>query len=187
MIPGTFTRRNFAARLVGFLSGLGIIENAFGYPVIPSPKSAAVQEISHTAESIHHELVFQASCQRVYEALTDAKQFTKVTNFSSVKETAPAEISGEVGGAFTCFGGYIVGRHVELVPSRRIVQAWRVAAWAPGVYSIAKFELSEQNSVTRLVFDHTGFPAGKAEHLADGWKANYWEPMRKYLASANGA
>lgn len=187
MIPGLFTRRDFAARLVGLLPGLSIIENAFGCTEVPSPESAADKEISHTAESIHQEVVFQASCRRVYEALTDAKQFTKVTNFSPVKETAPAEISGEVGGAFACFGGHIVGRHVELVPSRRIVQAWRVVTWDPGVYSIAKFEISEENSMTRLVFDHTGFPTGKAEHLADGWKTNYWEPMHKYLASANGA
>ena len=102
-------------------------------------------------------------------------------------KAAPAEISGEVGGAFTCFGGHIVGRHVELVPNQRIVQAWRVVTWDAGVYSIAKFEFNEQGSATRLVFDHRGFPTGKAEHLADGWKANYWEPMRKYLASANSA
>jgi hypothetical protein len=29
----------------------------------------------------------------------------------------PTEISREVGGAFTLFGGYIIGRHVELVPN----------------------------------------------------------------------
>ena len=97
-------------------------------------------------------------------------------------KAAPAEISRDVGGAFTCFGGHIVGRHVELVPNERIVQAWRVVTWDPGVYSIAKFELKEQGSKTRLMFDHTGFPHGKAEHLADGWKQNYWEPLRKYLA-----
>ncbi|HWZ52030.1 MAG TPA: SRPBCC domain-containing protein, partial [Granulicella sp.] len=60
-----------------------------------------------------------------------------------------------------------------------------VATWEPGVYSIAKFELREQGSATRLVFDHTGFPNGKAEHLAEGWKANYWEPLHKYLASSS--
>ena len=61
-----------------------------------------------------------------------------------------------------------MGRHVELVPNERIVQAWRVVTWDPGVYSIAKFELKEQGSETRLVFDHTGFPNAKAEHLSAG-------------------
>jgi len=35
---------------------------------------------------------------------------------------------------------------------------------------------------TKIIFDHTGFPQGKGEHLADGWKANYWEPLEKYLS-----
>jgi uncharacterized protein YndB with AHSA1/START domain len=73
---------------------------------------------------------------------------------------------------------------VELVPNERIVQAWRVSDWNPGVYSIAKFELKEEVAGTRIVFDHTGFPngaAGAAETLASGWKEHYWEPLEKYL------
>jgi activator of HSP90 ATPase len=70
-------------------------------------------------------------------------------------------MSREVGGAFSIFRGHILGRHIELVPNERIVQAWRVANWNPGVYSIAKFELVEQGSGTKIVFDHTGFPSGK--------------------------
>jgi activator of HSP90 ATPase len=93
------------------------------------------------------------------------------------------EISQQVGGAFTLFGGHIVGRHIELMPNQRIVQAWRVVDWNPGVYSIVKFELAEQGSGAKIVFDHTGFPEGKGQHLAAGWTANYWEPLQKYLAS----
>jgi activator of HSP90 ATPase len=57
-----------------------------------------------------------------------------------------------------------------------------VVYWDPGVYSIAKFELVQQGSGTKITFDHTGFPQGQAEHLAAGWKANYWEPLEKLLA-----
>jgi uncharacterized protein YndB with AHSA1/START domain len=145
------------------------------------------EEISRTAESIHQEPVFKASRKRVYESLTDAKKFDKVIQLSGVMESMPpggkpTEISSEVGGAFALFGGYITGRHIELVPNERIVQAWRAGSWAPGVYSIAKFELTEQGTGTRLVFDHTGFPKGTGEHLAPGWKAHYWEPLAKSLA-----
>jgi len=94
----------------------------------------------------------------------------------------PAVISHEPGSAFSLFGDYIVGRQIELVPNQRIVQAWRVASWSPGVFSLARFELQDQGSATKLVFDHIGFPAGTAEHLAAGWHANYWEPLQKFLA-----
>jgi activator of HSP90 ATPase len=68
------------------------------------------------------------------------------------------------------------------VSNERIVQAWRAGSWSPGIYSIARFELTEQGTGTKIVFDHTGFPQGTAEHLAEGWKVNYWEPLEKYLA-----
>ena len=148
----------------------------------------AQEEVSHTAEAIHQEPVFKASRKRVYEALTDAKQFDKVIQMSGavktgmVKAPNPAEISREAGGAFALFGGYIFGRQLELVPNERIVQAWRVGSWEPGIFSVARFELVEQGSGTKIVFDHMAFPKGDGEHLAAGWKMNYWEPMEKFLA-----
>jgi activator of HSP90 ATPase len=162
---------------------------AFGGLALGSTEAWAGAEdgISHTADSIHQRAVFTAGRKRVYEALTDAKQFDKVIQLSGVMQSMhlpdkPAEISREVGGAFTLFGGYITGRHVELVPNVRIVQAWRTGGWAPGVYSIAKFEFVEHGSGSKIVFDHTGFPKGEAEVLASGWKAHYWEPLEKLLA-----
>ena len=143
--------------------------------------------ISHACAAIHQEVVFKASPKRVYEALVDAKQFSKVIAFSAaVKSGAklgnkPTEISREAGGAFTLYGGYITGRQIELAANERIVQAWRTGGWDPGIYSIARFELTEHGPDTKLLFDHTGFPESLAEHLATGWKINYWEPLRKYL------
>ena len=124
---------------------------------------------------IHQEIVFAASAKRLYEALTDSAQFSRLSG------GAPARMSAEAGGVFSCFGGMIEGRNIELVPARRIVQAWRVAAWIPGVYSIARFEFDERGPQTRLVFDHAGFPEDQGEHLAAGWRTNYWEPLRKFL------
>lgn len=147
----------------------------------------ADDEISHTCAAIHQEMVFKASRKRVYEALTETKQFDKVVRLSEAMKggmppgAASTEIGREAGGAFTIFGGYIVGRIIELVPNERIVQAWRTGSWELGVYSIAKFALVEQGAGTKIVFDHTGFPKDEAEHLASGWKANYWEPLEKYL------
>jgi hypothetical protein len=104
---------------------------AFGGLALGSTVAWARAEdgISYTAASIHQEPVFTASPKRVYEALTDAKQFTRVIQLSGALQAMhlpdkPAEISREEGGAFALFGGYITGRHVELVPDVRIVQAW---------------------------------------------------------------
>jgi activator of HSP90 ATPase len=130
---------------------------------------------------IHQEIVFKASAERIYDALLDSRQFSAFTG------GAPAEISRDAGGAFSCFGGVITGRNVELWPNSRIVQAWRVGNWPDGVYSIVKFELQEQGSETRLVMDHAGFPEEmrahlNGEHPDGGWHRQYWEPLKKYLA-----
>jgi len=151
---------------------------------------AAVEEgISRAEEAIHQEPVFKASRKHVYEALTDASQFAKVVELSAAMKSggmktgaAPVTISREAGGAFAAFGGYISGRQIELVPNERIVQVWRAGSWDPGSYSIAKFVLVEQGAETKIKFDHTGFPKGQAEHLAEGWRINYWEPLAKFLA-----
>ncbi|MBI1848941.1 MAG: SRPBCC domain-containing protein [Planctomycetes bacterium] len=182
-------RREFAVRLASIFSGLGVAGTVFGSTATPALAAlVSGDEISHTAEAIHHEVVFKANRKRIYEALTDTAQFDKVVKLSAAAKSGmklgskPTEIAREVGGAFSLFGGYISGRHVELVPNERIVQAWRTGSWDPGLYSIARFELKDQDSGTKLVFDHVGFPVGQAEHLADGWKTNYWEPLEKSLA-----
>lgn len=178
-----FSRRELSARLASFFPAIGLAGVALRFSGGASHQSASrgSEEISHTAETIHQEVFFKVSPKRVYEALTDAGQFTKVTKFSTVKNAPPAEINRDVGGAFTCFGGVISGRHVELTPNVRVVQAWRDADWGAGVYSIAKFELQAQGDGTKIVFDHTGFPNGEGKDLAAGWKANYWEPLTKYF------
>lgn len=170
---------------------LTYVAGAFGSFTLHSldARAAPAQEIVRNAEAIHQEPVFKASPQRVYQALTDPRQFDRVVQIIAAKEPrislakSPTRISREVGGAFSLFGGIIVGRHVEMVPNQRLVQAWRVAYWAPGIYSIAKFELLEQGSETKIIFDHTGFPQGRAQDLASGWKAHYWEPLAQFLSS----
>jgi activator of HSP90 ATPase len=174
------TRRQMIAGVSAALGSLGLA----------SPKAFAqgAQEISHSEDAIHQEPVFKANRRRVYEALTDAKQFQKVTLLSAAvqsgmaKGNIPAEITAEPGGPFKFFNGFIVGRNLELVPNERIVQAWRVAYWLAGAWSLAKFVLVEQGSDTKLVFDHTGFPKGDADHLLEGWNGNYWQPLTKFLA-----
>ena len=174
------TRRQILLAATAALAGLGI--GSIG------ALARTEDGVSRTSESIHQEPVFKANPKRVYEVLTNETQFEKVTKLSAAMQSGmalgskPTQISGEAGGPFILFGGHIVGRHIELVPNERLVQAWRVVDWNPGVYSIVKFDLTEQGSGTKLVFDHTGFPEGTGQHLAEGWKANYWEPLKKYLA-----
>jgi activator of HSP90 ATPase len=130
--------------------------------------------LNATRTALHQDVVLKATPQRLYEILLDAKLFAAFSG-------APAEIEPKAGGAFTLFGGLIVGRTVELIPGQRIVQAWRPTHWDPGVYSSVRFELKPQGNETAVALDHTGFPEGAFDDLSAGWKSFYWDRLTKFL------
>jgi activator of HSP90 ATPase len=180
------SRREFAGQLASYVSGLGIAGTMFASRG-GAQGTRADEEISRTAESIHQEVMFKASRQRVYEVLTDGAAFERVVKASDAMKggmppgAKPAAISHEAGGVFSLFAGLIVGRNIEMIPNQRLVQAWRAEDWKPGHYSIVRFELSDAGSGTKLVFDHAGFPTGEATHLLEGWNGNYWRPIVNVL------
>jgi len=169
------------------LAGAAMAVGAFVVGPIDA-RAGADDAVSHSAESIHQEIIFKASKKRIYDALTDAKQFEQVVHLSDAMKSRmppnapPTRISTQPGGTFSTFGGLIVGMQIDLVPNERIVQAWRPAYWKPGVYSLVKFALADTDSGTKLTLDHRGFPDGDGQSLLDGWNKNYWQPLEKFLA-----
>jgi activator of HSP90 ATPase len=167
------TRRHAIAGIAITLGSLAVGSRALGR-LEPAKRETPKPAANQPRTSLHYEANFKASPQRIYELLLDSKQFAALTG-------RPAEIDPKEGGAFTMFGGLIVGRNVELIANQRIVQAWRPTHWDPGIYSIVKFEFREQGAQTRLVLDHTGFPEDQHDHLDSGWKEHYLEPLAKLL------
>jgi uncharacterized protein YndB with AHSA1/START domain len=179
------TRRSLALTLAALQVGLVAAET----PAAPGAKSSAgVDGLSHDSEAIRQELTLDASPQRVYQALTSTQDFDKITRLSdgaallAAAGAKPTSISTEVGGPFTLFGGYITGRHLEMLPNERLVQAWRAGSFKPGGFSIVAFYLTAEGTKTKLNFEHRGFPDGNGVSLAHGWYVHYWEPLAKYLA-----
>ncbi|MGA2037820.1 MAG: SRPBCC family protein [Bryobacteraceae bacterium] len=174
-LTGVPTRRRIINGATAALGGL-----AAGSGLMAEGRQESMKEVPATAAnkartSLHQEAHFKASAQRIYDMFLDSKQFAA---FSGM----PAEIDPHAGGAFSMFGGLIVGRNVELIPDRRIVQAWRATHWDPGIYSIVKFEFKSQGSETTVILDHTGFPEGEFDHLDPGWHEHYWDRLEKYLS-----
>lgn len=182
------SRRGFSIATASALTAFGTAGAARSGPVdARRPPSTEGLGISNSNKAIHQDVVFKASPDRVYRALTDPEQFDKVVLASGALQamglqSAPGQISAEPGGTFSVFGGYITGRHIEMSPGVRLVQAWRAGGWPPHIYSVVRFELSPHPGGAKLSFDHTGFPDNEALSLATGWRKHYWEPLAKILA-----
>ena len=138
-----------------------------------SGKSATTHQGKGT---IRQEVLFKAKPQDVYEALMDSKKHSSFTG-------SEAEISREVGGKFSVYGGGIRGKNLELVPGKTIVQEWlcETEGWPEGHYSRLQITLESAKQGTRLVMVHSGVPAASMKDIAKGWKDYYWEPMKKLL------
>jgi activator of HSP90 ATPase len=124
--------------------------------------------------TIQQSTTFKSSPHEVYEMLMSSRKHSQFTG-------TKASISRKVGGKFSVYGKYIQGINVELVPARRIVQAWRGSDWPKGQYSIATFSLNRIKGGTRLVFTQIGVPDREYKGISQGWRDYYWRPMKEML------
>jgi uncharacterized protein YndB with AHSA1/START domain len=127
-----------------------------------------------TREIIHNVTV-KAPPGAVFKALMDSKQHSQFTG-------APAKMSVKVGGAFTCYDGYIEGFNLVLQRPKLIVQAWKSKNWPRERWSVVTFKLSKlSGGKTKLSFHQAGVPAGDYKDKNKGWDTHYWQRLKKFL------
>ena len=120
---------------------------------------------------------FNAPPAEVYAVLADSRRRTKATGHKAV-------ISPKVGGAFSTDGGRVTGINVDLVPGKRIVQAWRHKDFPEGAYSMAAFELTPMASGgTEVVLTHRGVPKALLDRTEAAWREG-WPRLKAYLGGA---
>ena len=124
--------------------------------------------------TVRHTVTFVASPARVFDAYLDSRRQSRITGL-------PARMSRRPGARFESGGGYIHGVNVEILPGRRIVQAWRGDDWPEGAYSILRLEFRKQGTGTRLLVDHRGIPESATRGVARGWHEHFWRPMQRHF------
>ncbi len=119
--------------------------------------------------------------EALYEAWLDAEGHAAITG-------ARATSDGRAGGAFTAWGDYIEGTHLELSPHHRIVQTWRTTDFPAGAAHSKLIVLFEKAPGGTLVtFVHTDIPEGQGASYEEGWVKFYLEPIRKHAESTRKA
>ncbi len=129
------------------------------------------------SEKIRCSIVLPASSEVLYKAWLDSKKHSEFTGDK-------AKIDPKVGGKFTAWGGYIMGKTLELQPFTRIVQAWRTTEFpedAPD--SRLEVLLEAEGKGTRITLIHTNIPDGQGNEYKQGWENYYFEPMKAFFGA----
>lgn len=122
--------------------------------------------------------VIPAPPRTIYDAWLDSKGHAGMTGGK------PATCSAVVGGAFTVWNGYIVGRNLALEPGKRIVQSWRTKKFtAADPDSEIEVLLEPVDDGTRVTVNHRNVPDGHTSYRDGGWQRSYFEPMKAYFAA----
>lgn len=130
-------------------------------------------------KTIKQRVKFRAPPETVYELLVDSSKHSAVTG-------AAASISPEVGGRFSARDDEVSGVNVDLLPGRRIVQAWRHRSFPEGIFSMAAFTFTPtKDGGTELVLTHRGVPKDLIPETEQAWRDLYWSRIRAYIAAAN--
>jgi uncharacterized protein YndB with AHSA1/START domain len=123
--------------------------------------------------------VMPATPRAVYDAWMSDDGHTGMTG-------ATAEIDPRVGGELTAWDGYISGRTLALEPGRRIVQAWRTSEFEDAdPDSQIEVLLVAVAEGTELTLHHSAIPDGQSGY-EQGWRDNYFGPMRDYFSGLEG-
>jgi uncharacterized protein YndB with AHSA1/START domain len=131
-------------------------------------------------KTIEQKVIIPASPIQVYRAFLDPIEHAEFTGDE-------AEGSGEVGGVFRAYGGYIAAKNIELEEGKRIVQEWTTTEWPEG-YPPSRLEirLSKSKGGTELSMVHSLVPEEQADDYAEGWKEHYWNKLQKHFLVKKG-
>ncbi len=127
-------------------------------------------------EKLKMQVTLPVKPKDLYHAWLDSKLHAEFTGDS-------ANIDPSVGGKFTTWSGYIMGKNLELEPPHRILQAWRTTDFpenAPD--SLLEILIEPAAGGSKLTLIHTKIPDGQSAEYKEGWQEWYFTPMKTYFA-----
>ncbi len=133
-------------------------------------------ESDRMCKTIKQKVKFKAPTKEIYQLLTDSHKFKAFTG-------KRASISKNVGGPFSVYSGNISGINVDLVPGKRVVQAWRGSNFPAGIFSMASFNLvAARDGGTELTLIHRGVPKELIPTIEKKWRTDFWDKIKNHLA-----
>jgi len=117
--------------------------------------------------------IVPASPQTIYDHWIDGDGHAAMTG-------AAASSSGQEGGSFTAWDGFISGTYTALQRPGRLAFRWRTTAFAADAPdSEVEVLLAPHADGTEVTIRHRGIPDGQPDYH-QGWFDHYLGPMQKH-------
>jgi uncharacterized protein YndB with AHSA1/START domain len=127
-------------------------------------------------EKLKLSVVLPIKPEKLFHAWLDSKIHAEFTGDA-------ADIDPKVGGKFSAWDGYIMGKNLELEPPRRILQSWRTTEFPEASPdSLLEILIEPEGGGSKLTLIHTEIPEKQAEEYKQGWKDYYFAPMKAYFS-----
>ena len=115
--------------------------------------------------------IIPAPPEDVYLALTNS-------NTIQLWSGEEAEMSTEAGSEFSLWDGSIVGKNLDFIDGKKVVQQWYFGEQATD--SIVTIILHPHQEGTSVELKHTNIPDEDFDDIVDGWKENYFGSIREF-------
>jgi activator of HSP90 ATPase len=115
--------------------------------------------------------IIHAAPEDIYLALTTANTLYLWTG-------EPAEMSTEPGSEFSLWDGSIVGKNIEFIENKKIVQHWYFGDQIEE--SIVTLTLHTHKQGTSVELKHTNIPDQDFNDIVEGWDEAYFGSLRDF-------
>lgn len=88
------------------------------------------------------------------------------------------DMSTEVGAEFSLWDGSIVGKNLEFVEGKKIVQQWYFGDQE--AESIVTIKLHPDKEGTSVELRHTNIPDEEFDNITEGWNDSYFGSLREF-------
>ena len=92
----------------------------------------------------------------------------------------PAEMPMQPGDEFSLWDGSIVGKNLEFVPKKKIVQQWYFGEQLQA--SIVTIILHPTKQGTSVELTHTNIPDEDYEDIVQGWNESYFGSLQEFYS-----
>jgi activator of HSP90 ATPase len=116
--------------------------------------------------------IINATPDEVYKALTNKNSIRLWTGEA-------AEMSTEPDSEFSMWEGAIVGKNLEFIEGKKIVQQWYFDGQPEK--SIVTFLLHEDKKGTSVELKHTNIPDEEYDNFVEGWDESYFAELKEFF------